>query len=143
MSKAINYNLSEYDLRPLPSDSKLEKMVLGLFLDVPSLVEQMNKYLMITGIFYDNINTKVWQGIKAIIDFKMRADVKNVEGYFTRQGDEETALYVKCLPAYSGEFYMIKQYCIKLFELAILRSIIRIGSNLRILTFSKVRGNLH
>lgn len=127
MSKLVNYNLAEYDLQPLPSDSKLEKMVLGLFLDVPSLVEQMTKYIMITGIFYDNINIKVWDGIRSVTNFKMKADVKNVEGYFERLGDTETVLYVKCLSAYSGEFYMIKQYCLKLFELAILRSVIRLG----------------
>src|SRR5690349_20732447 len=102
MSKQVNYNLAEYDLKPLPSDSKLEKMVLGLFLDVPTLVEQMSKYLSIVGIFYDNINIKVWDGIKAVSNFKMKADVKNVEGYFTRLGDEETAIYVKCLSAYTG-----------------------------------------
>lgn len=127
MSKLINYNLSDNDLLPLPSDTKLEKMVLGLFLDVPQLVEQMTKYISIEGIFYDNTNVKVWEGIRKVTEFKMIANVDNVEGYFTRLGDNETAMYVRILRSYAGQFYMTKQYCLKLFELAILRSIIRIG----------------
>lgn len=127
MSKQINYSLNEYDLKPLPHDSKLEKMILGLFLDIPQLVEQMTKYISIQGIFYDNLHIKIWEAIKEVTKFKITPDSKNVEGYFTRAGDNETALYVKVLSSYSGEFYMIKQYCLKLFELAVLRNIIRIG----------------
>lgn len=130
MTKQVNYNLSETDLKPLPSDSKLEKMVLGLFLEIPALVEQMAKYIAISGIFYDGMNKDVWEAIKAIKDLKMTANVDNVEGYFTRKGEQDMALYVKVLPAYAGEFFMTKQYCLRLFELAILRSVIRIGHDI-------------
>jgi len=127
MTKAINYNLNEQDLNPLPSDTKLERMVLGLFLDVPGIVEQLTKFVSMPGLFYNDQNKNVWEAIQKVSNFKMKADAKNVEGIFERLGDNDMVLYVKTLPAYSGEFYMAKQYCLKLFELAILRGLIRMS----------------
>lgn len=127
MSKAVNYILNDYDLKPLPSDVKLEKMILGIFLDLPHMLEQMNKYLTIDGLFYNSMNNKVWEAMNKIISFKMVPNSINVEGYFTRQGDIDAALYSRMLSAYSGELFMLRQYCLRLFEMAVIRNIIRLG----------------
>lgn len=126
----IDYNLNDYDSKPLPSDLRLEKMVLGIFLDLPHLIEEMGKYLSMKGIFYGNDNTKVWEAMNKVADFKMTPNLENIVGYFTRKGDLDTALYVKIVNANAGELFMVRQYCIKLFELAILRNIIRMGFNI-------------
>lgn len=127
MSKAINYRLNDYDLKPLPADEKLEKMILGLLLDLPHLIEPMTKYLTLEGMFYYQNHIKIFEAISKTISFKMIPNSANIEGYFTRNGDVETAVYVKMLPIFAGEIAMIKQYCLKLFELAALRNIIRLG----------------
>jgi replicative DNA helicase len=127
MSKAINYHLNDYDLKPLPHDVKLERMILGIFLDVPQLVEQMSRYLTIEGLFYEGINNKVFEAINKIVSLKMVASSINVEGYFTRLGDKDTAIHVKVLQSNAGDISAIRQYCLRLFELAILRNIIRLG----------------
>lgn len=125
--KKINYSLNDQDLQPLPCDYRLEKMILGLFLDVPMLVEQVGKYLSIDGVFYGEKNNKVWEAIKKVTEFKMTANQENVKGYFVRKGDTDMALYVINLYSYAGEIYMLRQYCLKLFEIAVLRNIIRLG----------------
>ena len=130
MKKLINYSLNENDLKPLPHDSRLEKMILGLFLEMPYLVEQHNKYLLIEGIFYDLKHIQVWDAIKSVTDLRMVANTINVEGFFNRNGNTEMALYTKLLPVYAGEHFMIRQYCLRLFEIAILRNIIRIGHDM-------------
>ncbi len=125
--KQINYNLGDADLVPLPSDVKLEKMVLGLLIDIPQLVEQMTKYLRLDGIFYSSQNGLVWEAIQSVVSSKMISNKENIIGYFKRKGDHENANYVGTLPMYAGELFMIRQYCLKLNEVAILRTIIRIG----------------
>jgi len=127
MNKKINYHLNDQDLKPLPSDEKLEKMILGLFLDLPHTIEEMSKYLTIEGIFYHTNNNKVWEAINQVVAYKMLPNTLNVEGFFKRKGDNETALYVKMLSTYAGELFMLRQYCMKLFEVAALRNIIRLG----------------
>lgn len=122
--------MNDLDLAPLPNDNRLEKMILGLFLDIPTLVEQMNKYLAIEGIFYGESNSKVWEAIKKVTEFRMAANQENVRGYFIRNGDAEAALYVVNLYCFAGNIAMLKQYCLKLFELAVLRNIIRIGHDI-------------
>lgn len=127
MSKAINYRLNELDLKPLPNDEKLEKMVLGLFLELPYLIENMAKYLSIEGLFYSQNNINIFEAIQKTVAFKMIPNSANIEGYFTRKGDADTAVYAKMLGVFSGQVSMIKPYCLRLFELAALRNIIRIG----------------
>jgi len=130
MKKTINYSLNDLDLKPLPSDVKLEKMILGLFIELPQLVEQMSKYLNIEGIFYSIQHNTVWEAIQAVTAFKMVSNKANVAGYFTRKGDKENALFVELAPMYAGEVAMIRQYCLKLNEIAITRNIIRLGYDL-------------
>lgn len=127
MTKKVNYSLNELDLKPLPADNGLEKMVLGLFLDVPSLVEPLRKYISIEGIFYGENNSRIWDAIKKVVDFKIVANQENVKGFFVRKGDLEMANYVMYLSTCSGNIADIQRYCLKLFEIAVLRNIIRIG----------------
>jgi len=128
--KKINYSLNDYDLKLLPHDLKLERMILGLFLDIPNLIEQMNKYLSIEGIFYNTQNNSVWEAILKVISFKMIPNKENVVGYFTRKGEKDNADYTNILPIHAGQVFMIKQYCLKLNEVAITRNLIRLGYDL-------------
>lgn len=122
-----NYRINTNDAQPLPSDAKLERMVLGILLDLPNYFDQCYKYLQIDGIFYDGINAKIWEAMLALIKFRMQPDKKNVEGYFTRLGDKEMAVAAHATCLYAGELTSLRQYCLKLFEIASLRNIIRIG----------------
>lgn len=130
MTKKVNYSLNDSDLTVLPSDIKLEKMVLGLFIDVPVLVEQMSRFLAIEGIFYSIQNESVWKAIHSVTAFKMIPNKDNLIGFFTRKGDKETADYITMLCMSAGEIFMIKQYCLKLNEIAISRNIIRLSFEL-------------
>lgn len=123
----INYSLNDLDLKPLPSDVKLEKMILGVFVDLPQMIEQMSKYLAIEGIFYNIQHKAVWEAIQAIVAFKMIPNKQNLVGYFTRKSDKDNALFCEMLPMYAGDVSMIRQYCLKLNEIAITRNIIRMG----------------
>lgn len=125
-----NYRINTNDLQPLPSDAKLERMVLGLLLELPNYFDQCFKYLQIEGIFYEPTNSKIWDAMLAVLKFKMQPDKKNVEGYFTRLGDKEMAIATHAATLYSGDVTSLKQYCLKLFEIAAIRNVIRIGYDL-------------
>lgn len=126
-TKQTDFNLNHTDLLPLPSDEELERMVLGILIDLPQFIEQIYKHLNIKGIFYNEINAKIWKGMMELNSLKMAPNSKNIEGYFKRLGDTETAIAAASMPIYAGELTMLKQYCLRLFETAVQRNIIRLG----------------
>jgi replicative DNA helicase len=129
-SKLVNYNLNDKDLIPLPSDDKLERMVLGLLIDVPTMIDPCMKYLKLEGIFYNDFHDQIWEAIKSVIYSQMVPNKKNVESFFTQRGNRDLAVMVQAMTIYAGDITMLRQYCLKLFEMAIYRNIIRLGHDL-------------
>jgi len=129
-NKPINYRLNENDLTMLPHDEQLEKFVLGLILEMPQLFDRYFKYLNIEGIFYNQQHETVWNALQAIVADKMQPTADNAKGYFKRQGNKPLAVLCKALPIYAGDISQMRQYCLKLFELATRRNIIRVGHDM-------------
>lgn len=126
--KKFDYKLNTNEISPLPNNTVLEKMVLGLLLDLPVLINQVHKFLVFDGIFYDNLNEMVWVEIDRRFDNNDPISFKDIASYFKH--DKELSTYILSLYIHAGNPSHLLKYCLKLNEYCIQRNIIRITYHL-------------
>lgn len=127
MKGKVEFNLNNQDLSMLPSNTGLEKCVLGLILDIPDLFNVAYKYMNVKGMFYSTQNEQVWLAMCAVVKSNVDAGFDNVTRHFEGNGDKKMVAYLFSLKSCSDTPAYFYQHCLKLNEFWIRRAIIRAG----------------
>lgn len=126
-SQKINFNLNEQDIQKLPHSVALEKKILGSMLFMPDLFKIGYKYLSPKGMFYDTLNASVWDKICLLGNSGVQCSTENVKVEFDKDGNRELSAYTHCLEFNSEPPPSFVNYCLKLNEFWISRTICRMG----------------
>lgn len=123
----INFDLSTKDLLPLPSAQQLESSVLGCVINFPNILNKVYKYLDIEGVFYNELNKRLWNSIKSIYLKNGIPDIANVTIEGNKISDKDFILQIALCIQNACDCSDIDYKCLKLIEFAIRRHCIRLG----------------
>jgi replicative DNA helicase len=130
--KKIDYRLNELDQELLPNNPHLERCVLGILLTVPSLIDQVHKYLDSPGIFYGENEAKVWEKIKSYNAAGYPFDEKKISAAFKAEGNGDLSMLTLTYSMAADIPQSIHKYCLQLNEYHIIRQIIRFSWEMNI-----------
>jgi replicative DNA helicase len=128
--KKIDFRLNDLDQSALPSNNHLEKCVLGILLAVPTLIDKCLKYLNTPGVFYGDVEARVWERVKGYYSAGYEISEVKVSASFKAEGDNDAALSVLTYAMSADNPGFIEKHCLQLNEYHIIRQIIRLGWDL-------------
>lgn len=127
INKKTDFTLNGSDLKKLPHSNSLEKKILGSILFIPELYKEGYKYLSAKGMFYDDLNSKVWDKMVYVTKNGSLPNSANVKQEFEKENDSELSVYAKYLEIESDVPVYFKNHCLKLNEFWIKRTLCRMG----------------
>src|ERR1035437_143785 len=125
--KTIEFDLSSYDLQIMPHSHDLEACVLGLLIDFPDFINVALRFLNIDGMFHGVQNRIIWlRMVKSQSESKQFSESTLIH-HFELINDKDLIFYIRSLRTAGERPDMFKNYCLKLNEFWIQRSLLQYG----------------